>query len=401
MKNIVFGTIVVLGSIFPLMLKAQQNYAIKNVAVIPMTRDTVLPNRTILIRGQVIDKVDESTKVRIPKDYIVIDGRNKYVIPGLFDMHAHFFNEQGNLANTCETELQMMLANGLTTARIMAGHPNYLEARENVKRGKWTGPDLIVASPQFVGQWPWEENFKNYEIVDTPEMASDAVKKYKLQDYDAIKITFMVDRPSYDAIVSTAKDEGIKVVGHVGPKVKLPAALTAGEQIDHMDEFIDMLLPDSTYNLGQSVSDMNLWRMNAWATVPYLDENKIPELVKMVKESGIYVTPTNFFFISCFGSEFTDEIYKQRPDYDYIPAAIKPERWKIKELNRNMKIPSESLDRYVYLRKKMTKKLWKGGVPLMAGSDSPEWFLVTGFSIHDEIATVSYTHLTLPTIYSV
>ncbi|HZJ20205.1 MAG TPA: hypothetical protein VFD35_07625 [Pricia sp.] len=61
MKNIVFGTIVVLGSIFPLMLKAQQNYAIKNVAVIPMTRDTVLPNRTILIRGQVIDKVDEST----------------------------------------------------------------------------------------------------------------------------------------------------------------------------------------------------------------------------------------------------------------------------------------------------------------------------------------------------
>jgi len=97
---------------------------------------------------------------------------------------------------------------------------------------------------------------------------------------------------------------------------------------------------------------MNLWRMNAWATVPYLDENKIPELVKMVKESGIYVTPTNFFFISCFGSEFTDEIYKQRPDYDYIPAAIKPERWKIKELNRNMKIPSESLDRYVYLRKK-------------------------------------------------
>jgi len=60
----------------------------------------------------------------------------------------------------------------------------------------------------------------------------------------------------------------IKVTGHVGPQVKLPAALAARQQIEHMDEFIDMLLPDTSYNYGQSVSDMNLWRKNAWATVP-------------------------------------------------------------------------------------------------------------------------------------
>lgn len=51
-----------------------------------------------------------------------------------------------------------------------------------------------------------------------------------------------------------------------------------------------------------------------------------------------------------------------------------------------MAIPKESRDKYVYLKKKITYQLWKAGVPLMAGSDSPEFFLVAGFSLHDELA---------------
>lgn len=367
------------------LLVAQEKYAIKNVSVIPMNKETVLAGQTVLVENGEIKSIGTSAKTKIPAGYTVIDGEGKFLMPGLFDMHAHFFNEQGEHKNTTDLELKMMLANGLTTVRILAGHPNYLEARENVKNKKWIGPDLLIASPQFAGRWPWPTDFKNFELVDSPEKGIAAVKKYKAEGYDAIKITFMVKRDVFDAVAATAKEVNIKLVGHVGPLVKLPAALAVKQQNEHMDEFIDMLLPDSTYNNGQSVSDMNLWRMNAWATVPHLDENKIPALVQLVKQSGIYVTPTNFFFISCFGSGYTDEVYKQRPDYQYIPAKILPERWEVKEHNRKMNIPAESLGRYVYLRKKMTYELWKGGVPLMAGSDSPEWFLVTGFSIHDEI----------------
>ncbi len=137
----------------------------------------------------------------------------------------------------------------------------------------------------------------------------------------------MVKRDVYDEIINTAKQEKIKVTGHVGPLVKLPRALETGQQIEHMDEFIDMLLPDTSYNHGQSVSDMNIWRKQAWATVPFLDETKIPALVKMVKDAGIYVSPTNFFFISTFGEGVTEEQAKQSPGYDYIPPVIKKERW--------------------------------------------------------------------------
>jgi hypothetical protein len=358
-----------------------------------MNKEIILKDKTVVIENKKIVSIQDNS-VAIPKGATIIDGTGKFLLPGLFDMHAHFFNEQGELKNTCEIELKIMLANGLTTARILAGHPNYLEARQNVRNNKWIGPDLVVASPQFVGRWPWPPEFKNFELTDTKEKAIAAVKKYKQEGYDAIKITFIVNRDVYDGIISAAKEAGIKVTGHVGPLVKLPAALAAKQQIEHMDEFIDMLLPDTSYNHGQSVSDMNLWSMKAWATVPYLDQKKIPALVSMVKNAGVYVTPTNFFFISCFGTAYTDEVYKQRADYKYIPAAILPERWKVKEMNRNMKIPKECLDKYVALRKNIVYELWKAGVPLMAGSDSPEWFLVTGFSIHDEIAMFVQAGLT-------
>ncbi|WP_373331194.1 amidohydrolase family protein [Salmonirosea aquatica] len=364
-----------------------QKYAIEKVSIIPMDQGITLENQTLLMENGKIIEIGSAAQITIPNGFQIIDGKGKFLMPGLSDMHAHFFNEQGEYKNTIEAELKVMLANGLTMVRIMAGHPNYLQARQSVREKRWLGPDLVVASPQLVGRWPWDTTFRNYAVVDTPAKAEDAVRRFKKEGYDAIKITFMVDRPAFDAINKTAKEVGIKVVGHVGPKVKLPVALAAGEQIDHMDEFIDTLLPDTSYNHGESVSDMNLWRMNAWNTVPYLDESKIPALSQMVKKSGIYVCPTNYFFISCFGASFTEDHYRSKPDFGYIPQAILPERWRVMQLQRKMPIPPESIEKYVAIRKKLTKSLWEAEVPLMAGSDSPEWFLMTGFSIHDELRT--------------
>lgn len=371
-----------------------QKIAIRDVTVISMEDSNPLKHKTVLIHDGLIYKIDNTQTAVIPSGYEVINGSGKYLLPGFFDMHAHFFNEQGELKNTCETELKLMLANGLTHVRILAGHPNYLQSRRNVLEGKWIGPELSVASPQLVGRWPWPADFKNFEIADSPQKAEEAVKNFKEQGYDAIKITFMVKREVYDAIIKAAEKHQMKVVGHVGPMVKLPAALKAGQQIEHMDEFIDMLLPDTSYNHGQSVSDMNIWRKPAWSTVPYLDQKKIPDLAKAVKESGIYVTPTNYFFLSTFGEIASEASIRQKPDYAYIPSALKEERWKNREHFIKLGIPDTALQRYREIRLKMVYELWKAGVPLMAGSDSPEFFLVTGFSIHDELAVMVKAGLT-------
>jgi predicted amidohydrolase len=380
---------------FQSIAQAQNSYALTNVNVIAMNQDSVLMNQTVLIEKGIIKQISPASNTKIDSRFKVVEASGKFLMPGLMDMHAHFFQEQyEDHKSSTDLELKLMLANGLTSVRILAGHPEFLQARSNVANGKWIGPDLTIASPQLVGRWPWGAEFKNFEVVDTPEKATAAVKKFKKEGYDEIKITFMVNRNSYDAIIKTAKEIGIKVTGHVGPRVKLPAALAAGQQIEHMDEFIDMLLPDTSYNHGVSVSDMNIWSKKAWATVPFLDETKIPELAKRVKQSGIYVSPTNYFFLSSFGEISTEESIRQKPDYSFIPNSLKENRWKIRERYQNLDNSESSLEKYRRIRKKLVYELWKAGVPLMAGSDSPEFFLLTGFSIHDELETFVKAGLT-------
>ncbi len=372
----------------------QDSYAIKNVSVITMTKEEVLQDQTVVVEKGIIKSISPSAKTKLGRVVKVIDGRGKFLIPGLFDMHAHFFYEQGEHVNTNETELKLMLANGITTVRIMAGHPSFLEAKANVKSRKWIGPELSVVSPQLVGKWPFPAEFKNYELVVSETNANEAVTTFKKQGYDAIKITFMIAKPVYTTIVAAAARENMKVVGHVGPMVMLPAAIEAKQQIEHMDMFIETLLPDTSYNHGQSVSDYNIYSKAAWETVPYLMESKIPALAKSIKEAGIYVTPTNYFFISNAGLPLTDEEIKNKPDYNYIPSKLRQEKWKYRESYIKKMAPLASREKYVHIRKQMVYKLWKAGVPLMTGSDAPEFFGVAGFALHDELKSMVDAGLT-------
>ncbi|WP_317896977.1 amidohydrolase family protein [Aurantibacillus circumpalustris] len=380
----------ILGITLTLLLLSSYNtasdFAIINVNLIPMDKERIVENQTVLIHNGKIKQIASSESVKIPSGATVINGRGKYLIPGLFDMHAHFLYEQGENKNTCEAELKLMLVNGLTTVRIECGDSVYLVAKKNVNDKKWIGPKLFISSPQFVGNWPWPGKVFA-KICKKPEEAVEAVRQCKREGYDEIKITFMVKKDVYDAIINTAKEEKIKVTGHVGPLVKLPTALAAKQQIEHMDEFIDLLLPDTSYNHGESVSDMNIWRKKAWNTVPFLDETKIPELINKVSAAGIYVTPTNYFFFSSFADSNSTQDYMNKIDYAYIPTKIKEDRCKIQNHYWKNAPPLASRKRYIEIRKKITYQLAQAGVKLMAGSDSPEWFLMQGFSIHDELET--------------
>jgi hypothetical protein len=378
--------VLMMGMVFS--VKGQQNWPkytiIRNTNIIPMTTDTILRQHSVVIENGMIVLITPDLLTPEIKGARIINGSEKYMIPGLMDMHTHFFYEQGEHKNTCEAELKMMLAKGITTARIQCGDSVYLHARTMVDSHQWVGPQLFVSSPQFVGNWPWKG--KMFAVVcTTPQEAEKALTQCKREGYDEIKITFMVKADVYDAIMETAARLNIKVTGHVGPLVGLNKALLAKQQIEHMDEFIEVLLPDTCYNHGMSVSDMGIWRKPNWETVKYLDESKMPFLVQKIKEAGIYVTPTNYFFVSCFGEGMSEKEIKVKPDYRYIPDSIKAERWEIRDLYIRRGFAESDRKKYVFLRQKMVESLWKAGVPLMAGSDSPEWFLVQGFALHDEL----------------
>jgi imidazolonepropionase-like amidohydrolase len=122
--------------------------------------------------------------------------------------------------------------------------------------------------------------------------------------------------------------------------------------------------------------------------------NKISGLVDQVRKSGIYVTPTNYFFYSFFGRGINEEEEKAKISYQYIPEELKTVAWDVRK-NYAARMASEPVrNRYIEIRKKMIEELWKAGVPLMAGSDSPQWFTVAGFAIHEELQNLVLCGLT-------
>ncbi|HLP10423.1 MAG TPA: tetratricopeptide repeat protein [Flavobacteriales bacterium] len=348
-----------------------------------MNSQKVMNDHDVWIQNEIIKQIAPSGKIKAVENTTVIDGANKYLVPGLMDMHVHFYYEQG-IDGTAQHEAEVMLANGVTHARVMCGDKEYLNTKNNIQSGKWNGPSLKVVSPQFVGEWPWPGRKLAYVVTNENE-ARQAVVESKKQGYDEIKITFFVKETVYKAAVDEARKQGMKVTGHIGPDVKLPNALNAKQQVEHYDEFLEILLKDANANEGKSISGTSIWNAKAWETVDQLDASKIPVLVNMVKKAGISVTPTNYFLHSSFGTGQTDEEIKNSPDYLYIPAALKEDRYGTREHYWKNAPSLERRQKFVELRNKITYELWKKGVPLMAGSDSPEWFLVQGFSLHNEL----------------
>jgi imidazolonepropionase-like amidohydrolase len=373
-------------------------YVIRNVSIIAMNDDNVHHNKNIYIKNGKIEKIVDYSEAAIEKAYKVIDGGGKYILPGLFDMHTHFMYEQGLPIEHATTELGLMLANGVTTIRIMNGGNVYRDfIKKNLKgHQNFASPSIVLVSPQLVGEWPWKnDTVTPKQIVNSPELAAAAVRKFKQEGYHAIKIAQFIKQDVYNAIISEAKKQRIPVTGHVGPWVKLPAALKAGQQVEHLDEFIELLLPDSLLKKGAvSVSDMHIWKKENWNSVDHLDVNKIPLLIKLVKESGIYVTPTNYFFHSNFAAQPTEPEMKQKPDYAFIPDQLLEERANTLKAWAARNIDAGRRAKWIGLRNKIIFELNKAGVPLMCGSDAPAWFMMGGFAVHDELENLVSCGLT-------
>src|SRR4051794_36384301 len=99
-----------------------QSIAFVNVNVVPFDRERVLEGQTVIVREGRITQFGPTSKVKVPAGALKIDGRGKYLMPGLADMHVHL-SAQPDLASQ---QLQLFLTNGVTTVRNMIGKPEHL-----------------------------------------------------------------------------------------------------------------------------------------------------------------------------------------------------------------------------------------------------------------------------------
>ena len=126
-------------------------YAITDVTVVPMDRERLLPGRTVIVRDGRIAAVGPARSTRVPAGAIQIEGRGRYLMPGLAEMHAHV--PAGNDPQWTKDVLFLYAANGITFARGMLGAPAHLELRSKLERGELVGPTALhfgaLAQRQF------------------------------------------------------------------------------------------------------------------------------------------------------------------------------------------------------------------------------------------------------------
>jgi imidazolonepropionase-like amidohydrolase len=363
-----------------------QTTAFVGVNVIPMDRERVLTNQTVIVRNGVIAEMGDAKKVKIPKDATRVDGSGKYLIPGLVDMHTHLLSDGDEFPDSiAEDELRVMVANGVTTVRFMIGTRELLELRGLSAKGEIAAPTIYVASPHLTGR----EQGNNF-VVNTPEEAREAVRKSKAAGYDFIKVTTFIKAEVYEAAVDEAAKQNIRVVGHADSRfVGVERAWKAKQQIEHLDGYIEMLLRDDAPMKG-SVSDLYIYNPENWKSFDYIDETKIADVARKTVASNPYSDPTQHFMKNSFGLARSEESIRAQPDFKFYPHKVQLQWLDFYKRNRMLNTVSlAQRARWIELRNKMIKAIHDAGGKIMAGSDTPEFLYLYGFSQHRELKALA------------
>jgi imidazolonepropionase-like amidohydrolase len=351
--------------------------AFVNVNVVPFDRERVLSGQTVIIRDGRIAEIGAAEKTKVPAGATQIDGRGKYLMPGLADMHVHLFPGAGQPDDLASQQLQLFLANGVTTIRNMIGKPEHIALRDRVAKGELLGPSIYTAGPPLLGN-----------NVPTPEDAERVVAEQKKAGYDLMKVHEGLSPETYAAIVATAKRVGIPFGGHVTATVGLKRALDAQQSsIEHLDGYLQALVADDS-PVKPTPSQVVLGPV-----LEHIDESKLPTLAAATRKASVYNDPTLTLF-KLVVSDAKPEDYLQWPEMQYIPAKMRENFAKQKQSTLGEPAPAAERQRYLNLRNKVLLALHAAGAKLLVGPDSPQFFLVPGFATHRELESFVEAGLT-------
>lgn len=359
-----------------------QTTAFVNVNVVPMDRERVLRDHTVIVNNGVITDIGAAKKVKIPKDAVRVDGRGKYLMPGLVDMHTHLLSDGDEYPDSiAPDELRVMVANGVTTIRFMIGTPELLVLRSRSAKNEIDAPTIYVASPHLTGK-----KQGNDFVVNTTEEARDAVRRSKATGYDFIKVTTYIKPEVYEAAIDEALKQNIRVVGHADREyVTAPRAWKAKQQIEHLDGYMEQILRDDAPMKG-SVSDLYMSNPKNWESIDFIDEAKIPAVAKKSVEANPFSDPTQHFFKNSFGLTRSEESIRAQPDFRFYPPKIQAQwlAWYKRSALINQ-VSAERKAKWIDARNKLIKAINDAGGKLMTGSDTPEFLWLYGFAMHHEV----------------
>lgn len=377
-----------------------QGLLIDHVAVVDVHDGRIAVAREIVIAGGRIQRIVPAHSVQATGSARLVEGHGAFVVPGYNDMHAHNLNTASP-----QTSLPMMLANGVTGFRQMAGSPELLAARAAGQRilplespALLAMPGTILAGPAFA----------------TPEAVKAEVDRQKTEGADFIKI---IDVPpaAYLAAIDEAKAQGLPIGGHLTPQVDPREAISHGmDSIEHLGPTIALLLacstnetpiramlramPPSAGNIDFNEEPAKLERRlaNPVLLLPpqgfllmrrilaSYDEGKCLALAQTLAASQTWVVPTLTRLEAMnLGNE---PALRHNPDLEYVPA-VSRDMWLDVGTGFDSKLTADQHQVLADLfarQLQMARMFDRAGVKMLSGTDFGGQWIVPGRSLHRE-----------------
>lgn len=365
----------------PTTIGQKQPIAFVDVSVIPMDSQRVLQHQTVMVRDDRIAAIGEKDSVRVPAGALKIDGKGRYLMPGLVDMHAHFLRppvpgvkEDFVFPDYHEKNVLfglLYVANGVTSMRNLWGQPETDKLSELFRSGELIGPTIYSSGPITDGDPP---EISNARVVKTAEQARQAVRDDKAHGYVGIKIYDYLSLEAYKAIVDEAKKVGLPVFGHLPDAVPLEIAIQSHQaSIEHVDGWLNDLQPNPA----------TAEKMTTTELMQRADFDKMAHFSKEMHDAGVWVCPTIVVYqmewakghsgdgMNYFSTEFLKPYLKHYELFHPATAEV--------EIEYGIRV---------------VRALHQAGVGLLAGSDAFKPNVVPGFSLLAELSYLVKADLT-------
>ncbi len=350
----------------------QTIYVIKNVNVITMaSSNTVLENATIVISNNLIQSINGE----IPKNATIINGKGKWLIPGLIDAHVHLPTDgylgqklpaqTPDLSFNTQDIMTPIIANGVTTVLDLNSTMETFAQKKAIEKGYIVGPRIALAALINGGNGQGR-------IANTAEEGRIMVRNAKAEGYDFIKVYSKLNIETYNAIVDEAFKQGLKTIGHIPDAFQgnlEQAFVPHFGMVAHAEEFSKK---SDSFSLQEAT-----------------------KFAKLSKDNDTWLSPTLITMVWIAKQTHSIENIKNLPSLKYVHPLLQSKWLTANKYVKNASPESATyFDNMVKFHFKLVKAFKEAGVPIVAGTDAGVSGIVAGFSLHDELELLVQAGLT-------
>lgn len=348
--------------------------AITDVTVVDVEKQRSLRARTVLIEDGRIVAVVASRDAKIPANTQRIDGRGRFLIPGLVDMHVHLFNTTTRRPAN-DWAFPLFVANGVTGVREMAAEPAQMALvnrwRKDMDAGVLIAPRILAVGVPVSGK--------------SPDDATAQVNAAAAAGVDFIKVFSNVPASHWQAILDAARARSLPVVGHVPWAVSLLEAAAAGQRnSEHL--------------------------MQAFEACSRIESQVIKERRGLVADAlAASVEARELSVLQAFDRRscrkasralaFTGQVQGPTLVIQRIKSGTRPSedpRWRLLRADEQARwerilsgLPEQDQPRErrrLEVAMQIVSAMHRAGVPIVVGTDAPMPNVYPGFSVHEELA---------------